>query len=153
MLAELVSWRNVLNGGYGELVGQLSGWYRHESALDDGIATTPFAAADVVDIAWLDAGSPDGPPWIAIVQLADGRWVYTSYTVEITGDVRWTYVFAASHDRLWFWACTDDDRERFWKQLTPEQRDDELVCLDLMLDSPHERVRWVAERRMRTRIG
>jgi hypothetical protein len=117
-------------------------------ALDPGVSTAPFEQEDVVELAWMVEGRGDGPPTIAIFRLADRRWVYVSFLVQITGDLIWTYRVAATRERLWFWACTDDDRERFTARLTPDELDTELVALDAMLESGDAHAAAVAERRM-----
>jgi hypothetical protein len=116
-------------------------------ALDPGMSTARFEQEDVVEVAWMAEGCGDGPPTIAIFRLADGRWLYVSFLVQITGDLFWTYR-VATRERLWFWACTDDDRERLTSQLTRDELDTELVALDSMLESGDANAAAVAERRM-----
>jgi hypothetical protein len=115
-------------------------------ALDRGVSTAPFELEQIVEVAWLAEGRGDGPASLAVVRLADGRWIYVSHLVEITGDLYWTYRFATTRERLWFWACTDDDRARLATQLTRDELDAELVALDAMLDSGDAMA--LAERRM-----
>lgn len=126
---------------------------RSETVLDPGVTAAPFGRRDIVEIAAIARGCDDGPPWVAIVRLADNRWVYIHYSMFHTALVTvWTYVFAAARDRLWWWACTEDDRDRLSASLTPEEQDDELVHLDAMLDSPLAAARDIALGRMRRRL-
>ncbi|HEX4455482.1 MAG TPA: hypothetical protein VH143_31700 [Kofleriaceae bacterium] len=117
-------------------------------ALDPGVSTEPFEVEQIVEVAWFAEGRGDGPASLAVARLADGRWIYVSHLVEITGDLYWTYRFAATRERLWFWACTDDDRARLSAQLTRDELDAELVALDAMLDSGDGSAVALAERRM-----
>jgi len=152
ILAELREFRGVLDGGFDPLVDELGDWHCDAAALDAGVSTAPFGAGNVVAIAALATGASDGPPWLAIVGLSDGRWVYVRHEFQATGDVLWTYRFAATRDRLWFWACTDDDRERLTLSLSRIERDEELVALDAMLDSGGPAEVALAERRMAQRV-
>jgi hypothetical protein len=117
-------------------------------AIDPGVSTEPFELGEIVELACLAEGRGDGPASLAIARLADGRWIYASHLVEITGDLYWTYRFAATRERLWFWACTDDDRARLTAQLTSDELDAELVALDAMLESGDVSAVALAERRM-----
>jgi hypothetical protein len=121
----------------------------HVESVDEGVSTAPFRRQDVAEIAYLAAGEGDGPPWIAVVRLTDGRWAYVSYTVQITGDIYHTFVVGASKERLWRWALTDEDRDRFTPQMTRDDRERELVDLDQMLESTDPEARAWAEARMR----
>jgi hypothetical protein len=126
---------------------------RSETVLDPEVTATPFGRVDVVEIAAMAEGCDDGPPWVAIVRLADDTWVYIHYCLIHTALVTvWTYAFATTRDRLWWWACTEDDRDRLSASLTPEEQDDELVRLDGMLDSPFAEARDIALGRMRRRL-
>jgi hypothetical protein len=126
---------------------------RAETVLDPDVTAAPFGRRDIVEIAAIVEGRDDGPPWVAIVRLADNRWVYIHYSMYHTALVTvWTYVFAAARDRLWWWACTEDDRDRLSASLTPDEQDDELVRLDAMLDSPFAEAREIALGRMRRRL-
>jgi hypothetical protein len=117
----------------------------------DGVSIADFTSADIAEVAWLVLGEDDGPPSVALFRLADGRWVYFAYLVNITGYIYFTYVFAADRGRLWWWACTDDDRERLSAQFSPDEHADEMVQLDIMLQSEDPRLRELGEKRM-TRI-
>jgi hypothetical protein len=121
------------------------------AAIDPGLSLEPFDHDDIVELAWLAEGRGDGPASLAIVRLADGRWIYVSHLVQITGDLYWTYRVAATRERLWFWACTDDDRARLTAELTGDELDAELVALDGMLESGDANAVAIAERRMQQR--
>lgn len=114
----------------------------------DFVSRAVMRRSDVVEVAHVANGRNDGPPWLAVVRLADARWVYMSFTSQITGDVFWTIVVAPSKARLWWWALTDDDRERLGPQLTAEEREEELVQIDELLESPDPDVRARGEARM-----
>jgi hypothetical protein len=122
--------------------------------LDDGLPATRVRLEDVVEIAYHAAGRGDGPPWIAVVRVSDGRWAYISHTVQITGELYWTQVVARSKERLWWGALTEDDRARFTPQMTGEEREAEDVALDEMLESQDpdereramERVMWLRQK-------
>ena len=61
-------------------------------------------------------------------------------------------MLAASKQRLWWIACSDQDRERFTRQLTQEQLDEELVQIDELLESKLPYDRELGERRMLQRV-
>ena len=145
--SELVGWAAVF-AGPDERPREHPDVHRFDHVLDPGLPTTPVRMEDVVEIAHRAAGKDDGPPWIVVVRLTDGRWAYISYTVQITGDVFWTFAIAATKQRLWWWALTDDDRERFTSQLTLEEREEELVQIDELLESPDRASRALGESRM-----
>lgn len=117
----------------------------------DDVDPTPPTLADVEAIVGHQTGAGDRDPWIALVRLRDGRWAYVSYTVQITGEVWWEVALAATRERLWWWACTDDDRARFTRQLTPGALEAELVEIDALLESADPAERALGERRMRQR--
>jgi hypothetical protein len=150
MLAELWEFELTLEGGVISTASRIPESRLDAEALDADVPTDAFATSDVVEIAWLAEGSHGGPPWIAIVRLADGRWLYASQATELPNTRTWTYRFAATRDRLW-WACTDDDRERFTPSMSRAELDEELVALDAMLDSGDADTVALAERRMRQR--
>jgi hypothetical protein len=138
-------WMQLIESGF--FTPPSRDYFVQVSALD-GVATTAFTRDDIVALTWRIEGSDDGPPWLAILRLADGRWVYFAYVLEITGNVYWTCVFAADRGRLWWWACTDDDRERLSAQFSADEHADELVQLDIMLQSEDPRMRELGEARM-----
>jgi hypothetical protein len=131
-----------------ELFESSGDWWATVTVLDPGVSDVIMQRRDVAEVLFALDGHSDGPSWIAVVRLADGRWVYMSYTVQITGDVFWEVVVAASKQRLWWWAMTDEDRERVTAVMTPEQLDEELVEIDELLESHDPAARAKGEQRM-----
>jgi hypothetical protein len=119
-----------------------------ETALDPGVAVGPFLMSEIVEIAFHVAGEYDRAPWVAIVRLSDGRWLYAWYFDGVTADGYWSYVWAANRGRLWWWACTDEDRERFTAQLTQAEQEAELVECDRLMESEFSEDRELGEKRM-----
>jgi hypothetical protein len=154
---ELVDWVRVVEAGFDDDVSELGPstfarsiveHQRTTTSLDAGVSAEPFRCSDVVEIAGLLPGADDGPPWVAMFRLADGRWAYVCYMFEVTGDLWWTYIFAATRHRLWWWGCTDDDRRRFTELLGEDEQADELVQLDMLLESSVYANRALAQRRL-----
>ena len=138
--------RELVDGGFRILPFQKD--FHCELRALDAISTARFRGADIAELAWYVEGKPDGAPWIAIFRIADGRWVYFSYTLQITGDIYFTYVFSTDRGRLWWWACTDDDRDRLSTKFSDDDHADEMVQLDIMLQSDDDQLRRMGEWRM-----
>jgi hypothetical protein len=117
------------------------------SALDDA-PTSQFTLADVVEVAHLARGL-DVVPWLAVVRLADGRWVYAANYVPFRGDRRTVRVVARRYVLLWWGALTDDDRGRLEGGAMGQRGlDEEEVVLDELLESADAKVRARAAERM-----
>lgn len=131
---------------------ELERWFAAPFPLEvsavEGVSDAPPRVEDMVEVACHSLGRGDGPSWIALAKLRDGRWCYVSYSLAITGDIIYTAVLAATKHRLWWYACSDDDRERFTRQLTGEQLDEELVQIDELLESEDPARRALGEKRM-----
>jgi len=145
-------------GGEARAESRLPSWFGPgafylppELSVYDGVDPTPPTLEDVEAIFGHSLGEGDGDPWIALVRLRDGRWCYLCYTVQITGDVWWEVSLAATRERLWWAACTDEDRARFTRQLTRGALEAELVEIDALLESADPAERALGERRMRQR--
>jgi hypothetical protein len=135
------------------------GNYQGVRVLDEGVSTSRFLRRDVVEIAHLAPGSwrrsrrhrGVDSLWIAVVRLADDRWVFGGYQAESSEgfDDLWSVAVAGSRRQLWWRALSDEVRERLTPQLTTEQRDEELVQIDELLQSLDAEDRALGERRMR----
>jgi hypothetical protein len=122
----------------------------HVTALDD-VDTAEPVFGDIVEVRGHRLGRIAGAPFIALLRLADGRWCYASFDLQSDEQMVWTLIVAATRERLWWDACTDEDRERFTPQLTRDELDEELVRIDEMLESDVPEARATAERRARQR--
>lgn len=122
-----------------------------DCSLDPGIEPILPAAEDVAEIAYHDDDT-DGDQRSAflVVRLANGSWLYASYypAAGLTDDPYWVFRFAATRQRLWWWAMTDDDRERCTPRMTRDELDEELVQIDELLESTDPEVRAKGEQRM-----
>jgi len=114
----------------------------------DELPPEPVQWANIIEIVYIADGRGDGPSWILVVRLADGRWVYFSHQVDITGEVYTTRIVARSLESLWWGALSEDERDRVTAQITPDRLEEELVKLDSLLESPEPNVRQRAEARM-----
>jgi hypothetical protein len=115
----------------------------------DELPEEPVRWADIVEIVYIVDGVGDGPSWMLVVRLDDGRWVYFDHQVDITGEAYSTMIVACALDTLWWGALTDGQRERLTMQITRERLDEELVQLDALLESSDRNVVSRAEYRMR----
>lgn len=52
---------------------------------DSGVSTATFQRADVVEIAYLAEGENDGPAWLCVGRLEDGRWFALDASCDYTG--------------------------------------------------------------------
>lgn len=50
-----------------------------------GISTEPFQRNDVTELAYIAEGENDGPTWVCVGLLADGRWFALSAGCDYTG--------------------------------------------------------------------
>jgi hypothetical protein len=114
----------------------------------DDLPRDPVPWTDIVEIVYIVDGDGDGPPWLLVVRLADGRWVYFNHILQISGEVYTTVVVARSLETLWWGALTEEDRDRVTAQMTRDRLDDELVKLDSILESGNANMRAHAEQRM-----
>jgi hypothetical protein len=112
------------------------------------VAITPVTRADVTEIAYVADGHGDGPPWIFLGRVADGRWLYVWYLLQITGEMIGSWSVAARKDQLWWSALTEYDRQRFTAQMSPSEREAEVVDLDQLLESRDPAMRELAEKRV-----
>jgi hypothetical protein len=48
-------------------------------------SAAPVSLGDVVYVAGMDAGERDGPQWVALVLMADGRWIHITAGCDYTG--------------------------------------------------------------------
>jgi hypothetical protein len=122
------------------------------TALDAVHADEPVFG-EIVEVRGHRLGSIGGAPFIALVRLADGRWCYANFTARDAESMTWVLFVASTRDRLWWFACTDEDRERFTPQLTREDLEDELVRIDELLESGDSETRAIAERRAHQRAS
>lgn len=114
----------------------------------DGASDAPIRCEDVVEIRHYADGRGDGPPWVCVVRLRDGRWAYVAHVVQITGEVYSTIIVAPSLSTLWWSAVTDADRDRFFEQMSDEEIEEELVQLDAIMQRTSDaKERERAERR------
>jgi hypothetical protein len=135
----LAKWEKIVDGGW---------TVRPAAEYLDDLPPERAAWNTVAEIVYIVDGWGDGPPSLLVVRLADGRWVYFQYTVNITGEAYLTIVFAASLLSLWWGAMTEGDRDRITNQMTRDRVDEELVMLDEVLERGTPRVVAHAERRM-----
>ena len=87
-----------------------------------------FTFDDVAEVIACDDGENDGPDWIAVFRLHDGRFAFLSAGCDYTGwgcqESGRTW-FASSLDALVQWGLTDDARGRLAAQLTTGAASDE----------------------------
>jgi len=53
--------------------------------LDDDADQAPFSREDVAEIIAIEDGENDGPPWIGLFRLHDGRYAFLSAGCDYTG--------------------------------------------------------------------
>lgn len=53
--------------------------------LQDNVDTSPYGVEDVAVIHHLDEGYNDGPPWIGVFELKDGRFAFLTAWCDYTG--------------------------------------------------------------------
>ena len=83
-----------------------------------------FTFDDVAEVIARDDGENDGPDWIAVFRLRDGRFAFLSAGCDYTGwdcQASGSTWFAASLDALVQWGLTDDARGRLASQLPQVQ--------------------------------
>jgi hypothetical protein len=64
----------------------------------DDLPEHPFAFRDAAEIVYVVDGDEDGPSWMIVVRLPDGRWLYGTHVVQITGEAYVTVVIARARD-------------------------------------------------------
>jgi hypothetical protein len=114
----------------------------------DGLPEQPISWDEIVEIVYVVEGRGDGPSWMLVVRLADGRWVYYQHVVQITGEIYTTTIVARSLESLWWGAFVEEERDRVTAQMTGERLAEELVQLDALLQSEDRFVRARAEYRV-----
>jgi hypothetical protein len=56
-----------------------------EAIEDSGVPCDPFSREDVAEIVAMEDGENDGPDWIIVGRLNDGRWFSLSAGCDYTG--------------------------------------------------------------------
>jgi hypothetical protein len=87
-----------------------------ENLPGDSVSTDQFTREDVDNILAIEDGGNDGPEWIVIVYLKDGRYASIAAGCDFTGWDCQAYGGAiVSNDLkdIWFLGTTADARERF----------------------------------------
>lgn len=78
------------------------------------------AAMDVADVATIhrwSEGENDGPPWLAVGELRDGRWFYLEASCDYTGwDCRASgrVIVGADEEQVKRMGCDNEARERLY---------------------------------------
>ncbi len=88
---------------------------RTVDAEDAAVAVTPFTRADVTEIVAMSEGENDGPPWIIVGRLHDGRWFHIEAGCDYTGwdcQAGGTTVVSGDRERLIRLGVTAEHRER-----------------------------------------
>lgn len=78
-------------------------------------SVAPFTFGDVARVIAYADGENDGPSWLVVLELADGRYVFADASCDYTGwdcqsGVR--SVVAASLDNLIRWGIGSEERDR-----------------------------------------
>lgn len=113
----------------------------------DGLPEVPVDWSAIAELVYIADGRGDGPNWLLVARLADGRWIYFTHVVQITGEVYSTTIVAASLETIWWGAMSEEDRDRVTAQMTQERLDEELVRLDALQESADANLRAHAEYR------
>jgi hypothetical protein len=65
----------------------------------------------------------------------------------------WHFTFARTRQRLWWYALDHDDRARLTCQMTTEALEDEMVEIDMLLETAYPEAIALAEARIQQRHG
>jgi hypothetical protein len=116
----------------------------------DTAPTAPFTWHDVAEVKHLATGRTFGRSWRVVLRLVDGRWIYAVHRKPIVTDAHWMRCVARRFVTLWWGALSDDDRARFCNRgtVTRQEREEEMVVLDELLQSDSVVVRVEAQARI-----
>jgi hypothetical protein len=100
--------------------------------LPDGTSSVPekalvFTRDDVVECIAMQEGENDGPSWIGVFKLANGRYAFAEGGCDYTGwdcQASGGGIVADSFEALVQWALSDDDRDRLGDALFPVSKED-----------------------------
>lgn len=128
MLAELDTWDWQAIFGFIESDGV-------RQVLSDGTSSAPekslvFTRDDVVEITAMVEGENDGPSWIGVFKLANGRYAFAEGGCDYTGwdcQASGGATIADTLDDLVRWVLSDDDRQRLGDALFPVS-DEEMAA-------------------------
>ena len=79
------------------------------------VALTPFGREDVVEIRHIEEGENDGPDWVCVGRLSDGRWFalvagcdYTGWDCQAGGGA----AMAAAYEEVVRFGLSTEERQR-----------------------------------------
>lgn len=104
---------------------------RISTVLDEDVPITAFTCSDVSEVLATDEGENDGPSWVAIIRLTDGRFVFIESGCDYTGwdcQASGQSVVSRDYDALVRFGLSVDDRRRL-NCLLPEDEAQERADL------------------------
>lgn len=111
-------WKNVF--AYASGIPE-SGYSATPGAVgEDPVATTPFGIDDVAQVLHAVEGENDGPNWVIVVLLKDGRYASINAGCDYTGwdcQAGGTASVASSYEQIVRFGLGDNDRSRLFISL------------------------------------
>jgi len=89
---------------------------------EDGVSVEEFFREDVEEVIAMSEGENDGPDWLLVAKLKDGRFAFLEAGCDYTGwdcQASGAVVVSTTLERLIRFGIGDDQRERLRLSVTP----------------------------------